>query len=222
MQTEHGSQRQIPHHPQVPFRTRQAVIEERLSSELGELKRVGEDANKLQAISEEHRAQLVNLLGCENYQKLRSYTNEQKRLKAKLFLRPRGPQMSKGEVEIFRRERKDEAAAWSGEMGFDINRIGELNQRAAARVKELAPAHLYRNDKRRVAPHPPEFHRIFARTSRARGPSCGLYLVGHGGTTAGMPDSTSSRHCTWTPRSALSATSITSRTRMRATTTSAI
>jgi hypothetical protein len=150
MQSEHGSQRQIPEHPQVPIAVRQAVIEERISAELSEARQAGENAKKVQLITHEHREHVIHLLGSERYEKFRSYLKDQKRFKSKFFFPPRGPEMSNDEVARFQRERKEESMAWSREAGIDVHQLRNLSRQTAARLRELDPVHPYRGDKRSI------------------------------------------------------------------------
>jgi hypothetical protein len=150
MQPEHGSQRYIPHHPQVPFGTRQAVLEEQISAELSAARRSGEVATKAQAILREHREGVIQLLGSEKYEKFRSYLEEQKRFKAKFFFPPRGPEMSTQEIERYQRERKEESVAWFNKQGIDAHKLRDLSRKAAAALKEFDPVHPYQGDKRSI------------------------------------------------------------------------
>ncbi|MCU1226579.1 MAG: hypothetical protein JWQ42_4672 [Edaphobacter sp.] len=59
MQSEHGSQRQIPQHPEVPIAIREAVIGERISGELSEARQAGEDAKKVQLITQARKSRNV-------------------------------------------------------------------------------------------------------------------------------------------------------------------
>ena len=148
MQSEYQSQSQIPHHPHVPFEIRHAVIEERVSAQLWEVKRVGEDAKKVKLIVQEYRDQHIYLMGCEKYEKFRAYVSDQKRFKAKYFFPPRGPEMSKDEIDRFSREQREESQGFLRELGVDINQFRSLTQRAAAYGQELGPSHPIREGKR--------------------------------------------------------------------------
>jgi hypothetical protein len=150
MQSEHGSQRQISEHPQVPIAVRQAVIEERISAELSEARQAGENAKKVQLITHEHREHVIHLLGSERYEKFRSYLKDQKLFKSKFFFPPRGPEMSNDELARFQRERKEESMAWSREAGIDVHQLRNLSRQTAARLRELDPVHPYRGDKRSI------------------------------------------------------------------------
>src|SRR5882762_7172786 len=94
MQTDHQSQPEIPHHKDVPFETRQSVIEQRSLSEYADVKRLGEQARKANLIIQEHRNQLTNLMGSSKYEQFRAYVAEQKRYQAEVFFPPHGPQMT--------------------------------------------------------------------------------------------------------------------------------
>ncbi|MCU1260906.1 MAG: hypothetical protein JWO80_3791 [Bryobacterales bacterium] len=150
MQVEQGSQRQIPNHPRVSCETRQAVLEERMASDLADVTRTGENAKKIGLIAGEHRERVIHSLGHDKYQKLRCYLKDQKRFKNKVFFPPRGPEMSRSEVESFHRERKEESLVWAHEAGIDIHQLQKLSRNAAALVRELAPATAYQDDKRAI------------------------------------------------------------------------
>ena len=139
MQTEYRSQSQVPSQREVPFETRQAVIEQRLLSEHADVKRVGEQATKMKLILQEYRDQLIDLMGSSKYEQFRAYVADQKRFQAKFFFPPRGPEMSQAETERFRRERREESQAFLYKLGLNVDQIKALSKRVRSRMEELAP-----------------------------------------------------------------------------------
>jgi hypothetical protein len=195
---EHGSQRYIPHHPQVPFGTRQAVLEEQISAELSEARRSGEVATKAQAILREHREGVIQLLGSEKYEKFRSYPEEQKRFKAKFFFPPRGPEMSTQEVERYQRERKEKSVAWLHKQGIDAHKLRDLSRKTAAALKEFDPVI---HTRARNVPSYCRRLKFLRRSSHTRpipGPSPADLTAGAGGTTALSRGSALRRRSIWT------------------------
>lgn len=156
MRSEHQSQSQIPYRHDVPFEIRHAAIEQRLSAELSEVKRLGEDARKIKLILQEHRDSVINLLGCDKYEKFRAYARDQKRFRAKFFFPPRGPEMSEEEVKRFQLERREESENFLRELGVNGPQLRSLSRRTAARVREFGPSHPVREGKRAMVLLPSE------------------------------------------------------------------
>lgn len=148
MRTEYQSQAQMPYRNDVPFETRQAAIEERIAAEQASVKRAGEDAKNLALASQEYRDDLVKLLGHDKYAQLRAYVHEQKRYARKFLLPPRGPEMSKEEVDRFRGERREESLAFLNQLGIAPSKLQSLSQRVGTRIKQLGPSHPVRDGKR--------------------------------------------------------------------------
>jgi len=139
MQTDHQSQPEIPHHKDVPFETRQSVIEQRSLSEYADVKRLGEQARKANLIIQEHRNQLTNLMGSSKYEQFRAYVAEQKRYQAEVFFPPHGPQMTLDEQAQVRRERREKSLAFLQKLGVEVTQIQKLNKRFRSRMEEFAP-----------------------------------------------------------------------------------
>jgi hypothetical protein len=139
MQTDHQSQPEVPYHKDVPFETRQSVIEQRSLSEYADAKRLGEQARKANLIIQEHRDQLKNLMGLSKYEQSRAYVAEQKRYQAELFFPPRGPQMTLDEQARIRRERREKSLAFLQKLGVEAAQIQKLNKQFRSRMEEFAP-----------------------------------------------------------------------------------
>jgi len=148
MQSQYQSQSPIPDRADVPFETRRAVTEGRLSTQLAEVRQVGEDARKMKSIVEENYHQVVNLLGADKYEKLRAYVRDQRRYRAEYFFPSGGPEMSKDEVNRFRREQREKSEAFLRQLGVDPKGLRSLAERKSARIRELSPPHPTRDGKR--------------------------------------------------------------------------
>jgi hypothetical protein len=148
MKSEYQAQLHIPYQPQVPLEKQRAITEELVSTQLSEVRRTGEEAKKVSLINQEYRDQLVNLLGGDNYQKLRAFVKDQKRFKADLFFPPRGPEMSKAEVDQFRREQREKSGGILRELGVEVLTLQSLAKQAADRLQELTPPPMFRDGRR--------------------------------------------------------------------------
>ena len=140
MQTEHQSLTQLPYRAEVPFETRHAVLEERLSAEQAEVRRLGEGARRMNRAVLEYRDHAIRLMGGHKYEQFRAYLKEQKRSRAKFFFPPRGAAMSQQEIDRFRAERTEESHRWLRDLGVDVRQLRELSQHTADAMMELVPA----------------------------------------------------------------------------------
>jgi hypothetical protein len=148
MATQYDSQFLIPPRSEVPFDIRHAVIEDHISATQADVRRAGETARKIKSIVDEYRYHAVALLGDDKYQKFRAYVKEQKRAKAKLLLPPRGPEMSREEMERLGAERTEESQTVLRELGVNVDQLRTLREKTAAAMTELAPDRPVRDGKR--------------------------------------------------------------------------
>jgi hypothetical protein len=148
MTPKHESQFNIPPRPEVPFDVRHAILEERISIDQANVRRAGEDARLIKSIADEHRYRTVHLIGSEKYERFRAFVAEQKREKARLLLPPRGPEMSREEMDRFRAERKEESQVALREIGVSVDQLRELRERTTTTLDKLAPERPVRDGKR--------------------------------------------------------------------------
>lgn len=134
----HESQFSIPTRAEVPFEVRQAILEEKISVDQASVRRAGEDAKLIKSIADERRHRTVSLIGPEKYERFRGYIADQKRAKARLLLPPRGPEMSREEVERFRAERREESQVALRAIGVSVDQLRLLREKTTTALTKLA------------------------------------------------------------------------------------
>jgi hypothetical protein len=137
METDYSSQSHVALHSEVPFEIRQAVFENRIADEHADIKRSGEFASKIKHIAEEYDEKLRKFMGAEKYEQFREYIAEKMREQAKVLVPPRGPEMSREELNQLRVQRKEMGLAFLNKLGIDLKELKALNESARSRFAKL-------------------------------------------------------------------------------------
>jgi len=138
-QTDYNAQSPVAIHDEVPFKTRQAVIENRISDELADVKSLGEVASKTSQIATDQQGKIRRLVGEEKYERFRAEIDAENREKARIMLPPRGPQMSREELRKLQTQRKERGIALLRKLGVELSALKALNEAHRKSIEQFIP-----------------------------------------------------------------------------------
>lgn len=145
-QTDYNTQSQVAIHDEVPFKTRQAVIENRISDELVDVKSLGELASQTSQIATEQQGKIRSLMGEDKYEEFRAEIDAENREKARILLPPRGPQMSREELRQLQTQRNERGLAFLRKLGVELSELKALNEAHRNSIEQFIPPSPMRDD----------------------------------------------------------------------------
>ncbi|GAB4365151.1 MAG: hypothetical protein Kow00121_01480 [Elainellaceae cyanobacterium] len=138
MKIDHNSQFQVAA-CDIPYKTRQAVIENRTSDELADVKSFNETLSQIEVIRADQTEKLRSLLGDEKYAELRAYIAAEKREKARALLPPHGPQMSREDLQKLQAHKYEKSLLFLHKLGVELSDLKALNKVNSNAQNQLIP-----------------------------------------------------------------------------------